>query len=192
MILFLDTETTGLPNRQSMSPYSVVWPRLVEIAWIECDNNGTVESEYDYIIKPDSFKIPRCASVVHGITTEKASKYGIQVRDALKLFYKSLNRSTLCVGHNIDFDIDVITAEYIRSGFHFEHLRCLWKQTTCTMKSSANFCKIKTGSGHHKYPKLSELYTTLFGKTYENQHNALSDARACMRCYFELHQRGIL
>ena len=77
MILFLDTETTGLPNRRSASIYHLSnWPRLVEIAWIECNENGTVESEYDQIIKPESFEIPRSASALHGITTEKAIENG--------------------------------------------------------------------------------------------------------------------
>lgn len=57
MILFLDTETTGLPNRRSASFYHLSnWPRLVEIAWIECNENGTVESEYDRIINRNHLK----------------------------------------------------------------------------------------------------------------------------------------
>lgn len=193
MILFLDTETTGLPNRRSASIYHLSnWPRLVEIAWIECNENGTVKSEYDQIIKPESFKIPKSAFALHGITTEKAIENGIPLNEALKLFCESLNRSALCIGHNIDFDVNVVNAEFIRTGFFLEPLRFLWKQTQYTMKSSTKLCRLKTGHGYYKYPKLSELHTKLFGKTYEDQHNALSDARACMSCYFELHRRGIL
>ncbi|WP_321507308.1 3'-5' exonuclease [uncultured Methanoregula sp.] len=193
MILFLDTETTGLPHRRSASSYLLSnWPRLVEIAWIECNENGTVESEYDQIIKPESFEIPRSASAVHGITTEKAISVGIPLTESLKIFYRSLQCSDLCVGHNIDFDVNVVNAKFIRTGFLLEHLRSLWKQTQCTMKSSTKLCRLKKGHGYYKYPKLSELHTKLFGKTYEDQHNALNDARACMSCYFELHRRGIL
>jgi DNA polymerase III subunit epsilon len=193
MILFLDTETTGLPNRRSAPLYYLSnWPRLVEIAWIECNESGTVESEYDQIIKPESFEIPKSASALHGITTEKAIEDGIPLNEALKLFCQSLNRSALCVGHNIDFDVKVVNAELIRMGFLRQHFRFLWKQTKCTMKSSTKLCRLKTGHGYYKYPKLPELHTKLFGKTYEDKHNALSDARACMSCYFELHRRGIL
>jgi DNA polymerase III epsilon subunit-like protein len=193
MLLFVDTETTGLSKRRSASIYHLSnWPRLVEIAWIECDENGTIEAEYDHIIKPDSFKIPVNASSLHGITTEKAIENGIPLNTALKLFCQSLNRSALCVGHNIDFDVKVINAEFIRTGFLFEHFQFLWKQTKCTMKSSTKLCRLKTGHGYYKYPKLPELHTKLFGKTYNDNHNALSDVRACMNCYFELHRRGIL
>ena len=41
MYLFFDTETTGLPKRWN-APVTEVdnWPRLVQLAWISCDEQG--------------------------------------------------------------------------------------------------------------------------------------------------------
>lgn len=191
MLLFLDTETTGLPITRHASIYRLSnWPRLVEIAWIECYENGTVAAEYNSIIKPKSFEIPISASAIHGITTERATKEGVPIDPVLKGFHNSLLRSSFLIGHNIDFDAKVILAEYIRAGFIWSHFQFLWKKQICTMKSSKNFCRIRTGRGYYKYPKLSELHTKLFGKPSDEKHSALEDTRTCMKCYFELKRRG--
>jgi DNA polymerase-3 subunit epsilon len=38
--------------------------------------------------------------------------------------------------------------------------------------------------------RLGELYTYLFNKKLENEHNALADARATAECFYELLRRG--
>jgi DNA polymerase III epsilon subunit-like protein len=51
--LIFDTETTGLPINWK-APVSDLnnWPRLVQIAWMQCDNSGKILSSSDYIVKP--------------------------------------------------------------------------------------------------------------------------------------------
>ena len=73
MYLFFDTETTGLP-RNWKAPVTDLhnWPRMVQIAWILCDKTGNRIESNDFIIKPENYKIPRDASRVHGISTEKS------------------------------------------------------------------------------------------------------------------------
>jgi len=189
-LLFVDTETTGLPiNRHASIYFTSNWPRLVEIAWIECFENGSVVSEYNRIIKPDSYEIPLSASAIHGITTERAIQEGVPIESVLRGFHNSLINSSFIVGHNIDFDAKVILAEYIRAGLIQSHLQFLMKKKICTMISTKNFCRIRTGHGYYKYPKLSELHSKLFGKTLRGKHSALQDARMCMKCYFELKRR---
>jgi len=59
MILFFDTETTGLPqNYNAPVSDSNNWPRLVQLAFIKCDWEGNIISQSDFIIKPDGFTIP--------------------------------------------------------------------------------------------------------------------------------------
>lgn len=43
--LIFDTETTGL-QKNWKAPVSDIdnWPRLVQIAWLQCDNSGNVLS----------------------------------------------------------------------------------------------------------------------------------------------------
>ena len=191
MLIFIDTETTGLPLKRDRLIYQLSnWPRLVEIAWIECNDNGEVIAEYNKIIKPESFEIPQSASAIHGITTAKAMVEGVPINQVLKDFHKSFTRSSLIIGHNVDFDAKVINTEYIRKGFLWQHFQFLWKRKKCTMKSSTKICRIKTGHGYYKYPTLSELHTKLFGRSYDQKHEALRDVRACMKCYFELKRRN--
>ena len=59
MFLFFDTETTGLPQRWN-APVTDVdnWPRLVQLAWIMCDDKGNIIEECSDIIKPEGFSIP--------------------------------------------------------------------------------------------------------------------------------------
>jgi DNA polymerase III epsilon subunit-like protein len=145
-------------------------------------------AEHDFIIKPDSYKIPKTASAIHGITTERAQKEGISLVLVLTQFQKSLENCSYIVGHNIDFDLNVIAAEFYRTGMSLPRST---PKKKCTMKSSARLCNLKRGMGY-KNPTLAELHHILFGLPVSDSHTALNDARACMRCFFELRRRGIL
>lgn len=189
MLLFLDAETTGLPRKKiaSISQQSN-WPHLVELACIECELDGTVIAEFESIIQPDSYTIPKQSSAIHGITTRRAQEDGLPLVSVLKKFHTSLDNCSFIVGHNIEFDVNVIAAEAHRAGIPL----CLqFHQRKCTMKSSVSICKLKRAAGY-KNPTLAELHYFLFGLSFPDSHRALGDARACMRCFFELKKRGIL
>ena len=72
-IFFFDTETTGLPKNWK-APVTDLnnWPRLVQLAYLCCDNDGNEISSGDFIIKPEGFSIPAQVSKIHGITNESA------------------------------------------------------------------------------------------------------------------------
>ena len=71
--LFFDTETTGLPrNYKAPVTDAENWPRLVQLAWILCEADGTIVEQVDHIVKPDGWTIGKQASDIHGITTERA------------------------------------------------------------------------------------------------------------------------
>ena len=69
LLLFFDTETTGVPRNYS-APISDLdnWPRLIQIGWAIYNSDGSEIDAIEYIIKPDSFIIPTAASKIHGIT----------------------------------------------------------------------------------------------------------------------------
>jgi len=77
MYLFFDTETTGLPKNWK-APVTDLnnWPRMIQIAWILCDDKGNRIESDDFIIKPENFHIPIDAVRVHGISTETAINEG--------------------------------------------------------------------------------------------------------------------
>jgi len=189
MYLFFDTETTGLPKDWGKPiSDSENWPRLIQIAWLQFDAFDNEILSRSYIIKPAGFSIPHNAVKVHGITTERANNEGVLLSPVLLEFLKAVNQSDLIIAHNINFDKKVVGAECFReniSNLLFEKPQC------CTMKSSVAYCKIPSNYGY-KWPTLEELYLKLFGRTLEGIHNALTDAKACAACYFELKKRRIV
>ena len=190
--LFFDTETTGLPNNWN-APVSDLgnWPRLVQIAWILCDKNGNYLEERSYTIKPDGFTIPADASIIHGITTECAEIKGVPLQAVLVEFQKFVTQADFLIAHNMSFDEKIIGAEFLRKNMPNSFVS---KKTICTKEISTNFCAIPSSNGFndYKWPKLSELYYKLFGKTFNETHDALSDVRATAECFWEMKVRKIL
>jgi DNA polymerase III epsilon subunit-like protein len=189
MYLLFDTETTGLPKRWK-APVSDVnnWPRLVQIAWLVFENDGSCIRKQNYIVKPEGFTIPVDASRVHGITTERALEEGIALESVLSDFSNDVNRSDYLVAHNMSFDEKIVGAEYYR--LNREDI-IEPKQKICTMQKSTNFCAIPGPYGY-KWPKLAELHQKLFGCDFEEAHNAMADITATARCFWELKRIGVL
>ncbi|MCC7572484.1 MAG: 3'-5' exonuclease [Candidatus Methanofastidiosum sp.] len=188
--LFIDTETTGLP-RKRYAPYTDTnnWPRLVQIAWLYCDQNGEILSSEEYIIKPEGFVIPFDSQNIHGISNERAHMEGKELIYVLNRFSEFLNRSNYLVAHNIDFDFNVIGAELVRKGIN---TRLNSINRFCTMVGTTEYCQIPGGQYEFKWPSLFELYYTLFNQTFEEKHDALYDVKICRECFFELKKRGII
>lgn len=188
--LFVDTETTGLPlDWRISSKYTSNWPRLVQIACILCDSNGTVIAKMNSIVKPDGFTIPSSSTGIHGITTQMANDAGKQIAVVLEKFNDLLKQADYMVAHNIEFDENVIAAEFIRNGFRNTLER---KRKICTMKSTTNFCMIQGNSYNFKWPTSPELYYKLFKEEFEETHNAVLDVEATMYCFWELKKQEIL
>jgi DNA polymerase-3 subunit alpha len=49
----------------------------------------------------------------------------------------------------------------------------------------------KSRGQKYKLPTLSKIHTHLFDEPCDDAHNALSDVRACTRCYFEQKNRDL-
>jgi DNA polymerase III subunit epsilon len=189
MLLFFDTETTGLPlSWQAPQDDLDNWPRLVQLAWILADESGNEIDNKNRIVKPENFIIPESASRVHGITTEHAAKKGITLKRALTEFKKAIESAKTVVAHNISFDEKIVGAEFLRKNVETGFFDL---PKVCTMQESTNFCKIENGHGY-KWPKLMELHQILFDEDFAGAHDAMADVRACARCFFELRRRGVM
>ena len=188
MELFFDTETTGVPKNYK-APMSDTnnWPRLVQIGWIVY-RNGVNVYEKEHIIKPDGFEIPVQASNVHGITTEYAIANGQNIADVMQEFAFIASTCDKVIGHNVSFDINVVGAEYWR--IHKTSL-FLDQQIICTMQSGTQYCQLPGPYGF-KWPKLSELYTALFGEEMGAAHTALQDISNTAKCYFAMVEKEII
>ena len=87
---------------------------MIQVAWILCNNSWNRIESNDFIIKPENFEIPRDASRVHGISTERAIKEGEDLIRVLNEFNELVKRADLMVAHNISFDEKVLGAELLR------------------------------------------------------------------------------
>jgi DNA polymerase III epsilon subunit-like protein len=161
---------------------------MVQIAWVVCDAEGREIEKVGAIITPEGFTIPRDASAIHRITTERARAEGTPLAEVLARFAERVEGAEYLVAHNIAFDEKIVGAEYLRSGLpNILHK----KETLCTMHGSTDYCQIP-GSYGYKWPKLSELHKILFEEDFEEAHNAEADISATVRCFWEMRKRGVM
>ncbi len=189
MYLIFDTETTGLPKRWN-APISDTdnWPRCIQIAWQLHDALGNCIEHEDYLIQPEGFNIPYDAEKIHGISTELALQEGVPLATVLEKFNEALSKAKFVVGQNVGFDVNIMGCEFFREDVATP-LQELPILDTCT-EHTALLCKIPGGrGGKYKLPTLTELHQYLFGKAFDEAHNATADVEATTRCFLELIRR---
>lgn len=184
-LLFIDTEASGLPKKWN-APYSKVnnWPFSVQISWLIYNRNGELIKQEDHYIKDDDFKITPAAVNIHGITREFLNEHGQPRHQVMQLLAKDISKyQPLLVGHFMELDYHVISADFFRSGVENPAVPT---DQFCTMLATKQF----NHNPQAKYLRLGDLYELLFNKPLLHQHNALVDAKATAECFFELVKRG--
>jgi DNA polymerase-3 subunit epsilon len=193
MILFYDTETTGLPlfNQPSDHPDQ---PHIVQLALLLTEDDGTeIESE-NVIVKPDGWTISEEVSAIHGITQARAEKEGRSETSVTALFLVALARADIRVAHNEQFDMRIMRIAMLRAGyrrFFVEVIERLTSACTCIASTALVNCPpsarmIAKGMTRPKPPKLTECTEHFFGEKLVGAHDAMVDVRACARVYFHL------
>lgn len=185
-ILFLDTETTGLPQNWK-APFNQ-WPRMVSLAYILVKDNLEVD-KMEIIIKPEGYEIPIEASKIHGITTEIAIEKGWGISLILKKVFHLCEIADIIVFHNSSFDTGIISGEQMRIGYRSENLIHNNPKLFCTKEKSTNICKIPNSKGGYKWPSLAEL-CAFCAVENKGAHNALNDVIATKECYFHMVEQG--
>lgn len=181
MILFFDTETTGLPDFKK--PHTdPSMPHIVQLGAILCDANRRVVGEMNLIVRPNGYTIPEEASRVHGITQEMATDYGLKIESVMGLFCALVDRASTIVAHNLDFDVKMVDASLHRLKQPSPRPR----ETYCTMKASTDILKLP-GLYGNKWPNLQEAHTHFLGKPFDGAHDAMADVRACMAVYYAMN-----
>ena len=186
MYLIFDTETTGLPKNWR-APISDTdnWPRCVQLAWQVHDEMGNLIESKSYIVKPENFDIPFESEKIHGISTMLAEKEGVELDYLLNEFNDSISKSKFIIGHNVNFDLNVIGCEFYRRNIP-SNIGLTDVLDTCT-ELTAELCKLPGGRGGKlKLPTLTELHEYLFGSAFQEAHNASADVEATARCFLEL------
>lgn len=189
--LVFDTETTGfvLDKKPPSHPEQ---PYLVELGCVLYDDNAIERACINLIVKPDGWTIPKSASDVHGITTEMANDLGVPLVVALAAFSHLAKAATNHVGHNIQFDLKVMQAQFYRLGKPFPTMnpRCTKDMAEPIMKLPPTQRMIDAHMGHKfKSPNLTECIRFFFDEELIGAHGAIADTRACARVYFEILRR---
>lgn len=198
-ILFFDTETTGLPNFKARSA-DPSQPAVLQLGAILCTPEGQELESYETLIKVGSRKNHPMAFAAHGISEERANEEGVYPHEAFSKFYELAMESDALCCHNFSFDIRlmrILSAQSTRMGVDTAGM---WMNDIldlpyyCTMKSTIQFCALPFPSGRkgNKFPKLEELYKILFNEPFEGAHDALTDVRGTVKCFYELRKREIL
>lgn len=192
-VLFLDTETTGIPDRAAKwdSDY-MDYPHVVQIAWLHgCKAEN-------HIIRPDGWEIPEDAQAVHGITTEYALEHGEPFAAVVDMLIADCHEAGLICGHNIHFDTGIIKANILRElGREYYDANdvesALYKgKRIDTMRSTMKWVDARFASGRLKFPNFGELYDRCFpGETF-GAHDALEDCKAVARCLPVLIENGLV
>lgn len=196
MILFYDTETTGLPLWRKPSEHPDQ-PHICQLAALLTDDEGNGYGSMDMLIRPDGWTIPDEATEIHGISTEKATQGGVPANIAIGAFLGMWRKSDIRVAHNESFDARLVRIQLKRG----DGPDCVdeWKagKAFCTLKAATGIVNLPptekmlaSGFNKPKPPKLGECIKHFFGEELEGAHDALVDVRACARVYFHLRKLG--
>ena len=209
-IMIIDTETTGLlPKIFELTKSNLnLLPHIVQFSYIIYDTEkNNIIKMVDHIIKlPENIIISEENSNIHKITNEISQSKGNEINFVLCEFIENFKKTELTIGHNLEFDLNMIKIELLRASnilndnddnkiIYFDFLKTFIDLTKlyCTMKNSIHICNIKTktktGKEYIKFPKLNELHITLFNSAPRNLHNSLNDVLICLRCYYMLEHK---
>ena len=140
MIIFFDTETTGLAPG-----------RIIQLSYVMLDGERVTAKNFFFY----TTHIEYSATMVHGITVEKLATLsgGRTFSEYIDEIDDDFSRADLTVAHNFPFDFKFMTAE-----FEYLDRRFKFNESFDTMRFFTPILKLPTKSGKgFKHPKLCEL-----------------------------------
>lgn len=184
-MLFIDTETSGWP-KDWHKPYSAKgnWPYIVQVAWLIYTKDGKEIKSENHFINDNDFTIAAAAEKIHSITREFLLHNGKSRKTVMQILFEDLQKyRPLVIGYFVQLDYHMLSAGFYRAGMEnpLEEL-----PTFCVMKATTTYFH----SFYRKYPALDQLYEMLFQTPLKHHHDALADASATARCFFELVKQG--
>jgi DNA polymerase-3 subunit epsilon len=110
------------------------------------------------------------------------------------MLYSLIARADVIVGHNLDFDVNIIKLAKLRLGIAHQSDLFDGREHFCTQKNSAHIINLAptekmVKAGMHevpKSPKLSEAFKFFFNEEIVGAHDALVDTEAALRIYLRI------
>lgn len=207
-IMVFDVETTGLIPNVPLSHQTInSYPYIIQLSYIVYNTRRHTinQSQNMHIRIPSSVVLSEKITQLTGITRERCNT-GVPILSALQQFASDYFTCEWVVSHNMKFDSTMIRAETVRHADilvdnSLSHLTKLFDDTIkipkkfCTMMNGIDICNIKAtskkGTSYKKWPRLVELYNTLFpGEIIpDGLHNAYIDTLVCLRCYLKMNTK---
>lgn len=155
--LFLDTETSGLPdNRESYQHVSQPW--VVQLAAVLSDESR-IYQQINLVIRADGRAIDPEAMATHGFTTEICDHVGIKEQYAAALLLNMAQFATTIVCHNVNFD-RLVSMVMLHRNYGEKHADWFGaKPFYCTMREGAEAAGILEN-------RLAILFPTFPGQTF--------------------------
>lgn len=181
-VLVVDTESSGLPKNWK-APYDQMdnWPFVVQLSWFVFQWNGTLVKKEDHYIANSDYVIEPSARAIHHISDEILVEKGEERQSVLDIYSADLLQyKPIIVGHFVELDFHLINVEYNRIGKKDNPL--LGLPLFCTMQASARLPQMNV----NRQLRLVDLYRYFFSEEQPFPHNALYDAEAAARCFFQM------
>ncbi|GLR19377.1 exonuclease domain-containing protein [Portibacter lacus] len=189
MYLLFDTTANGKVKSWKASYTDVFsWPRMMHCSWIVLDDAFKPIEDFNCFIKPDGYNLSEEAIELSGEDKAKFEN-GDPIKEVLEKFKESLEKVQYTISFNLNFNENIIAAEYHRQG---EKNPLLFVDKFCLMQESTWYCKIPGRNGNYKWPSLNELHATCFNQKYSPAGNARADVIAASRSFIKLMKLGQL
>ncbi len=154
-IIVFDVESTGV---------DVTEDEIIQIAAVKVNRRGQVTEKFERFLKNN--KSVKNSEHVHGFSDEFLKKNGEDKNIVLKEFVKFLEDAVI-VGHNVQYDINILTSELQRAGFDKLKFKAFYDTLDIYRRFYPNL-------PNHKLETLSRIFET------ENKpsHDAMDDIQA--------------
>lgn len=192
VVMFLDTETTGVVDMRT--PYDNLedWPHIVQLSYaliqINFNKDGaslvkTLKKVNTYV-NPGDVPFDAEAVSITGISKELVQSQGNSPSEVYPEFVQDFLSCSLVVAYNHVFDMKMLKAELLRLKID-QHLRV--KPWVDPMFHGTQICKIP-GKRGYKWPKLEELFNKVSDSAKYNIsfHNSWDDVRALYRVFMDI------
>jgi DNA polymerase III epsilon subunit-like protein len=175
MFLSFDVESTSLFDK-NLPWWDESQPHLAQIGAVLADHDWREIGVLSTLIQPAGWHMSEGAYAVHGISIEDCFRYGVSVTIALAMFIEMVKKARYVIGHNVEFDRQIVELEIRRLGSDDLGLKRPRLRILDTMRIGTS------GTEDGLFPSLAALYENLTGEALVGAHSGLTDARAAMRC----------
>jgi len=180
--LFCDTETNGFPDYKMKSD-SPDQPYIVQLACKLVDVETKRElGAMNHIIYPSGFVIEPKLTEIHGISTNLASRVGVQQKQVIQMFLLMMDKANYFVAHNTNFDKRMLRIAIMRS---------FGRATADDFRNRPHICTMQESRKHFgQSGTLGEFLKMATGEAQHSAHNAWGDVIDCEKLFFYLVDKG--